>query len=340
MTLRLAALGLSTAYAPGAAATVAAQEEGSALYANPAFIAADWRPQITVFRPADATAALEDRLPALVAEALADLHTQLAGRLTAPLPVTVRLCLAEPDPAHGLPADRLMALGRSLSAQITAALAETGLLQGAEVLTLTDGVTGPVTAMAGATKATLVIAADSYADPARLQPLSDAGLLFTDQTQWGLVPGEGAGAILLAEPSAFTDPRLMGDLSGAATADEPVTEAMGQDTAHPGLSDAAHGALGQFGGRVATVFSDWNNSRYKAGELAYTLTRIAARHLGPEAAPDYPALAFGDTGAAFLPMALFAACTPAGHIARPALILCGAAGHARGAVVVTPQTAY
>jgi hypothetical protein len=132
----------------------------------------------------------------------------------------------------------------------------------------------------------------------------------------------------------------MGDLAGVALADEPVTEAMAQDSTHPGLSDAAQSALYRFGGRVGLVVSDWNNSRYKAGELGLCLQRIAARHLTPDAAPDYPSLSFGDTGAAFLPHALFIACTPTGQVARPAVILCGGAGHARGAVVVTPQTAY
>jgi hypothetical protein len=339
VTLRLAAMGLSTGFAAGAAATAAAQAEDPACFlASDRFIGADWRPQVTALR--DGPQPLESRLPQLVDEALADLHAQLAGRLRAPVPVAVRLCLAEPDPAHGLPPDRLMALGRALAAQVAANLAAGGLLQGPEVLTLTDGVTGPVTVMAGATQPTLIIAADSLADPARLQPLSDAGRLFTDETQWGLIPGEGAGAILLAPTAAFHDPRLMGDLSGAALADEPVTEAMAQDSTHPGLSDAAQAALHSHGGRVGVVFSDWNNSRYKAGELGYCLQRIAARHLTPEAGPDYPSLAFGDTGAAYLPHALFLACLPAGQVARPALIVCGAAGPARGAVVVTPQTAY
>lgn len=339
MTLRLAALGLSSGFAAGAAATMAARaESGACFLADPRFIGVDWRPQVTALR--DGIVPLETRLPQLVAEALADLHAQLAGRLRAPLPVSVRLCLAEPDPAHGLPAGRLMALGPALAAQVTAALAAGGLLQAPEVLTLTEGATGPVTVLAGAAQSTLVIAADSLADPARLQPLSDEGRLFTDDTQWGLIPGEGAGAILLAPATAFHDPRLMGDLSSAALADEPVTEAMEKDSTHPGLSDAAQAALHRFGGRVGVVISDWNNSRYRAGELAYCLQRIAARHLTPEAGPDYPALSFGDTGAAFLPHALFAACSPTGQVARPALILCGAAGHARGAVVVTPQTAY
>ncbi len=339
MTLRLAALGLSSGFAAGAAATAAARAEAPSCYlAGDRFIGIDWRPQITALR--DGPVALEARLPQLLAEALADLQAQLAGRLRAPLPVAVRLCLPEPDPAQALPPDRLMRLSLTLAPQVTDALAAGGLVQPGEVLTLTDGATGPVAVMAQATGPTLILAADSLGDPARLQALSDARRLFTDATPWGLVPGEGAGAILLAPTAAFHDPRLMGDLAAAATAEEPVTEAMAQDTAHTGLSDAAQAALHRFGGRVGAVLSDWNNSRYRAGELGYCLHRIAARHLAPEAGPDYPSLAVGDTGAAFLPHALLHACTPGGQIAQPALILCGAQGHARGAVVVTPQTAY
>jgi hypothetical protein len=346
MTLRIAALGLSTAFAPGRAETVAAMADTPSCHmANPRFVGADWRQQITGFRPAEGTADLIDRLSSLLTEAIADLGLHLAGRLRGRLPIDVRLCLAAPDPDHGLPVDRLLAAAQALPPVVQKALAETGLFQTGDVGLVTEGVTGPVAILArasiGAGRGLLVLCADTYADRARLQALSDADRLFTDDMPWGLIPGEAAGAILLAAPDVLTDLRLTGDMPSVATGLEPVTEDSPDDSTFGGLSETAFAALGRAEGRCARLMSDWNNSRYRVSELSYTLVRISRSHLLPDVLPDYPALAFGDCGAAFLPLAIHLACDGGPSVTHPTLILCGdRASGTRGAVIIAPQGAF
>jgi hypothetical protein len=318
MILYLADMGLATAFGPTLQAFQGA-EEPSAYFRNAQFMNAVFQPQVCAFRQKEGLGRFEDRIAVLLEEALSD----LLSRQAVPRDVDVVLHLAEPCEGLGLP--RLQALADLLMPQIAAMLQAGGVLRPTGMRAVFGAQTGPFVTLMGVQADTLLLMADSYCDAARMQAMADAGLLFTKEAPYGLVPGEAAGAMLVVvEPEAG-----LAVIAGVSAANEPTGERDGRDSVFTGLSDAAFDVLDGMADRMVCVLSDWNNSRYRASELAYCLQRLTLRHLADGLEPDYASPAVGDVGAAYLAVAM--AMLGEG----PALVLVGAThSRDRGAAVV------
>lgn len=313
----IAGMGLATAFADSAAATSAAlRERGSAYFANPAFIDSAYRRQVCAFRAREEVGDLEARCLALLAEATADFLDDIAKvRGAADWPIDIILNLPEASGQDGCGRDRLSDLAARLGARLREDLHQKGGFEIGEMRAIFGGQAGPGGVIAAAAqkgrtdRGLLVVAVDSFSDRDRLLACSAQKLLFSDKTPYGLVPGEAAGLILLVpeiDGPGAADPGFHRILS-AATAQEEAGERSAADSAFTGLSDCALEALDGVEDPVAVVLSDWNNSRYRAAELSYCFHRLSAPHLARGAEPEYPGVAFGDTGAAFTPLALFRA---------------------------------
>jgi 3-oxoacyl-[acyl-carrier-protein] synthase I len=156
----------------------------------------------------------------------------------------------------------------------------------------------------GAMDAYLVAAVDSYICPETLEwlDLTDrihgAGIL---NNAWGFIPGEGAGALLLATNACCAE------LSATPHA-EVVSVGIGHeknvirtDTVclGEGLTQAFRRALDVLpeGEQVANVFCDLNGEPYRADEYGFTTLRLKNRFRSPT---DFiaPADCWGDIGAA------------------------------------------
>jgi hypothetical protein len=319
MILYLANMGVATAFGPTLASFQAADKR-SAYFRNAQFMNAAFEPQVCAFREPVGLGKFEDRIAVLLEEAIAD----LLSRQTIAPDVDVVLHLAEP--CEGLPMTRLQALADRLMPQIMAMLQSVGVLRPVGIRCVFGAQVGPFVTLAVTDKPTLLLMADSYCDRARLQGMSDAGLLFTRETPYGLVPGEAAAAMLVMpdkpEPCLAT-------LTGVTATNEPTGERDGRDSVFTGLSDAAFDVLDGTADRVVRVLTDWNNSRYRASELAYCLQRLTRLHLADGLEPDHTSPAVGDVGAAYLAVAM--AMLGEGQT----LVLAGAThSRDRGAVVV------
>jgi hypothetical protein len=286
-------MGLATAFGPTLAATQSA-DQTSAYFRNAQFMNAAFAPQVCAFRTRDGLGVFEDRVAVLLQEAVLD----LLSRQHVGVDVDVVLHLAEP--AEGLPRARLTALADVLLPQIAGMLRAHGALRPTGLRAVFGAQTGPFVTLTGVAVPTLLLMADSYSDAVRMQAMSDAGLLFTREAPYGLVPGEAAGAMLIV-PDADAG---LAVLTGVAATNEPTGERDGRDSVFTGLSDAAFDALDGTADRVVRVLSDWNNSRYRASELAYCLQRLTAPHLVDGVEPEYVSPAVGDVGAAYLAVAL------------------------------------
>jgi hypothetical protein len=343
VTWYLAEIGLATAFGPTLAATFEAMEtQRSAYFANPAFIGSSFRRQVCAFRSPEEIGTLEDRCKALLAEALDDLCQRLDARSGfSSQAVTVFLNLPESTDEDGVPEDRLFDLAKDLAELLTARLKDFGKLRPLKVVVGFGGQAGAAAVLASlgnpeASASVLLLCVDSFSDAKRLQALADQQLLLTSESAYGLVPGEAGGAMLfMTERSPENTP--LAQLMGAAVETEPVGERQEKNSVFAALSDAAFAALKGVSAPVSQLVSDWNNSRYKASELAYAVHRLSGDHLPAGLEPSYPGPAFGDVGAAFMPVATAFALgfhldpPPA---SEPALFLAGSTHSCeRGAVV-------
>jgi hypothetical protein len=293
MSLSVVDMGLATAFGPTRAA-FQARAEASAYFRNAQFINAAFVPQVCAFRDNEGLGRFEDRIAVLLEEALADLLSRRTGMLQ----VDVVLHLAEPSEGLGLP--RLQAVAELLLSQIAVMLQAHGTLLPTGLRAVFGAQVGPVVTLRSVTGPTLLLMADSYSDTARMQAMADAGLLFSKEAPYGLVPGEAAGAMLVV-PDAQAG---LAVITGVSATNEPTGERDGRDSVFTGLSDAAFDVLDGTADRVVRVLSDWNNSRYRASELAYCLQRLTRLHLADGLEPDHASPAVGDVGAAYLAVAV------------------------------------
>jgi 3-oxoacyl-[acyl-carrier-protein] synthase I len=148
----------------------------------------------------------------------------------------------------------------------------------------------------------IVLAVDSLLDDDTLTWLDLTGRLKCDAAPAGLCPGEAAVALALRRgaESAADAPRLQ----ALAMGEEPLALANGQLCTGQALAETLSMALGEEPLPSAWLFSDHNGEHYRAHELGSAVARLRALHEG-FAAPElmFPALAFGDTGAASAPLA-------------------------------------
>lgn len=342
--LVLAGCGASSAFGPSVAASRERLDaDASALFRNAAFVNAAFRPQVCAFRERTGLATFEERTGTLASEAVDDLLRDDAVRALLERPLRVAVLLPEPGP--GLAADRI----EGAAATIAAAVGErVGACGGTapDLATLAHGHATAGWALAhrlyrqARHDALLLVAADSYNDRKRLNALNDDGALYGDRNPYGLVPGEGAAAVLFApEPSAEAGTAIV---ASAAATREAVTDAMEAETAFEAMSEciadacAAARSLAPPGdGNTRAIdawVTDWNNGRYRATELAFARMR-AAPFLVPDLEPVHLALLLGETGAAgtLLALALRESLMPD---ARTLLVTAGSAAGLRSAFVL------
>lgn len=333
MTLLLAEMGFSSAFGPGLGTAVQSLlDEERCLMRNLRFVGADYQEQICAFQDNDDVDMLQDALPRLIRQALADLLERL-GPDAPTLPVEVVLCLAEPAAEDGVTVERLHGLSETLPTCVYDTLGGT-CLEVAGMRLVTDAQTGPARVLSsifrkGVDRAFLMICADSFSDRTRMNALMGQGRLFADEiANYSLIPGEAAAALLLL-PEAMRIGEPLAYLHSAAAALEPVGEMDDADTLSQAMSDCALQALDTLGAARTPVdcfVTDFNNARYRAAEGAYCMHRLVNGYLAEDPAPAYPALDFGDMGAAYFGAALAHLCAEATSREHPlhALVLAGA----------------
>lgn len=131
-------------------------------------------------------------------------------------------------------------------------------------------------------------------------------LQWEDQPR-GLIPGEGAGFVLLMDEHRARRQGLipMARVLDAARAAEPRPFYLGRPTHGDGLTEALWRVLrGPEGPRRAdTTFIDLNGELWRADEWAYAYLRTGKHH-GEPLSLCHPADCFGDLGAAVVPVLL------------------------------------
>lgn len=313
--LTLLECGLSTAFASGIDATQAAiVEEKSVLFRYETFIGSDFQPQLCAFRDNSRIGEFAPRLRELVQEATADLVARISALDAISSYLYGRraklvIVLPEIDDASGLDRISLSSLGRDLIDEMCSSLSNDIGLIISETVIRAAGHAGVGSAVADHliepspehADIVLVAAVDSYNDRQRLNRLNDQKRLFTKQNQFGFVPGEAAGILLFKRQTATMSSL---QLLGAGHMVESVKEDQEADSVFTALSEAAFTAtemaLKNSNERsISAWIADWNNSRYRATELSFAIHRLNAACLQEGLSPVYPALQFGDVGAAY-----------------------------------------
>ena len=151
---------------------------------------------------------------------------------------------------------------------------------------------------------TVVGGVDSLIEAETLQWLLETGRLKTDGVAVGLQPGEASAFLLLEryETAAARGARIFGRILELARATEEATLLSGKPVLGIGLSQTIVGVVAKVSKERCLPFwivTDQNGETYRASEWGYALTRLLAQM--PELGDSrlwYPAVAFGDTGAA------------------------------------------
>lgn len=146
---------------------------------------------------------------------------------------------------------------------------------------------------------------DTYRDPLVLALLDRAGRVKSPVHLDGFIPGEGAGFLLLAEPSVAAGVGLTPLATVGAAAWGFESGHLGSATPYKGDGLAAtfetlFGANGD-AGQVDAVYASMNGEAYWAKEWGVAFLRHR-RHFTSDPAMHHPADAFGDTGAASGPI--------------------------------------
>ncbi|MCI0400220.1 MAG: hypothetical protein L0Z68_02795 [Gammaproteobacteria bacterium] len=150
----------------------------------------------------------------------------------------------------------------------------------------------------------IVAGLDSLIDATALQWLSDNELLKTEQNPVGLQPGE-AGAVVCLETYATAQLRnahVLAKVAAVALGHEPSHFFSGEQSLGKGLADTVTQLLTMMPRRVVArrwVITDQTGEPHRANEWGHALVRLVASKAGFEdAVTTYPAISFGDTGAA------------------------------------------
>lgn len=154
----------------------------------------------------------------------------------------------------------------------------------------------------------IVAGTDSYLEPDMLEWLEETDQLHGGgerNNAWGFVPGEGAGAVLLAAPQAALRMELapLARICGLGVARETQLIGTGSVCTGLGLTEAVRGALRALPPemQLSDVYCDMNGEPYRADEFAFTVARTRERFVAPS---DFvsPADCWGDVGAASGPL--------------------------------------
>ncbi len=264
----------------------------------------------------------DTRLLRLAQGALNDLLTR--GMDAAQLQQRVGLFVAMPDPGRTSSCQALMPEGTALD---PAEEGDSGTRMGQRVQALTTGIAWPQTpckffwshlghaagavAMAAATQALLagqvdtaiVLAADSMLDDDTLCWLAVCGRLKCDDAPAGLMPGEAAVALALRRGGEAAQP--LARLHGLALAEEPLAQGEGRVSSGEVLAAALAQTWSAAPSPHVWMLGDHNGEIYRANEWGSMLARLRAVDASfADPAIWFPALSFGDTGAASMPLAV------------------------------------
>ncbi len=146
----------------------------------------------------------------------------------------------------------------------------------------------------------IVGAIDSRAEAGFLKAAARRGLLRTMDNPVGLIPGEAAAFVLLERPRDAARARLAVVATITATAiGAAPTDLLAKDWTPSGgeFTDVLRTALG-VAPRVAFSIGDLNGTERRADEWGNALARLRAEHVIPDLPAWFPAISFGDTGAA------------------------------------------
>jgi 3-oxoacyl-[acyl-carrier-protein] synthase-1 len=141
---------------------------------------------------------------------------------------------------------------------------------------------------------------DVRSDEASVQALIASERFFGPGHPWGFVPGEAAGALLLATDEACKRLRIsgLGRVRGLGIDTESASAKNSPNTGRA-LSAACHAALDALDGaeRVGEIYCDLNGERSRSDEWGFTAPRVAHRCVDA-GDPVVPAQNWGDIGSA------------------------------------------
>lgn len=196
----------------------------------------------------------------------------------------------------------------------------------------------------GQVDAVVVAGVDSYLAPETLEwleaeeQLHGAGPL---NNAWGFIPGEAAGALLVAPAAASSGG--WADVLAVGLGRESKLNKSGEVCIGEGLTQALRRALDEVPGEgvIDNVVCDMNGEAYRADEYGFCGLRVRDRLRDPT---DFlaPADCWGDVGAAGLPLHLLLAASAGrkGHAKGPLTLLWGSSdGGGRGAAVIRADVA-
>jgi 3-oxoacyl-[acyl-carrier-protein] synthase I len=160
----------------------------------------------------------------------------------------------------------------------------------------------------------LVAGADSYLDPDVLEWLEQTEQLHgagERNNAWGFVPGEGAGALLLATRHTLDrlELKALGGIRAVGIGRESELIGTGAVCTAVGLTGAVRLALAALNPdeMLSDVYCDMNGEPYRADEYAFLVTRTRERFAAPSEFVA-PADCWGDLGAASVPLLIALAC--------------------------------
>lgn len=150
--------------------------------------------------------------------------------------------------------------------------------------------------------ACLVGGVDSYVDIDMLHFLEKQERLKEDERAGGLIPGEGAGFLLVCRKDFAVRHRLdfYAELISLARGYEPTPWYVGKPTTGQGLTRVLQEVFNSPGlktGRAEVTYCDMNGEFWRADEWSFAYLRTAGRH-GEPLNLRHPADCWGDIGAA------------------------------------------
>jgi hypothetical protein len=190
----------------------------------------------------------------------------------------------------------------------------------------------------GTVKRCIVGAIDSLVEPRMVLTLADLDLLKTPDNPVGFAPGEGAGFVVL-EPGGA--PGALATLSGLSFAQAAEHRFSARRPTGIELRDAAIAAVGAVGRDldVGAAITNLSGDEYRAHDLANAIVALSANGVSlTNADLWYPAISFGETGAAAAMLSLGVALRAfaRGYArGRDVLLLTVSEDGGRGAVVVS-----
>lgn len=338
--LEIAAIGGRCAVGLVASTTAAAVRAGINRHRELPFVTEEGEPMVGA-TDARLDLGLEgaDRMVALGKSVLDELAGDLAHTPLYRVPVSLHLALPEPRPGVGQPEIDMV------THALVADLRDQGAQPQVEVPVL--GHAGVALAMERAVREAeqgheqlhIVLGVDSYHHPETWVWL-EAERRFGPLARGGIVPGEGAAALLLASPRLRQQLGLpsLAAVAGVGVAHDPLGPSSETGSFGEGMTRAIQNAVASCrlpGDVVHTVFSDISGERYRSEEWGFVAMRIPSAFARLEY--QAPADCWGDVGAATgaLACVLAARSWARGYAAGPrALVMAGSLSGARGAILL------